>query len=320
MPNVRSLVQLPVVVVGHPLVQEFLDHLRYERYFSPHTLTCYSLDLNQFASYLAGGKRGAILAMEYRSDKKTTTPSVDVVRNLLLTATTKAIKEYQDFLMDEYLPATVGRKISALKSFYGFCLKRSHIRTNPSADVKHVPNKQRERKILSPRQVQKLMSAIDQTTVLGARDFAILEMMYSTGICGSEIVRLNKSDMNGGHVRVAVPRKRDRVVPVGTTAIEAVAKYWAIRVDSHEAMFVNKHGQRLSTRSVRRKLDKYLKLANMDPGICPRDIRHTHAAHMLEVGFGLADLQARLGHQSIDTTRAYTKKKEQNATEQAAAV
>jgi integrase/recombinase XerC len=143
----------------------------------------------------------------------------------------------------------------------------------------------------------------------------MLEVLFSTGVRVSELVDLNFADIDfeGHTIRVWGKGKKQRTAPIGTTAIAAIRKYLELRrADARSpsfdqnALFVNKHGQRLSTRSVRRKLDKYLADAGLDPSISPHTLRHSFATHMLNNGADLRSVQELLGHQSLSTTQVYT--------------
>jgi len=151
---------------------------------------------------------------------------------------------------------------------------------------------------------------------LGARDRAILETLYSTGIRVSELVALNMDDIDflGEVVHIRGKGKKERISPIGSSALQTIQHYLEFRnkraqsnsnFDS-KVLFVNKHGGRLSTRSVRRKMDKYLKMAGLDPAISPHTLRHSFATHMLNNGADLRSVQELLGHQSLSTTQIYT--------------
>jgi len=163
-------------------------------------------------------------------------------------------------------------------------------------------------------QIVKLLQTPKDGDILGARDKAMLECMYSTGIRVSELVGLNLEDVDfaGAVIKVRGKGRKERLAPMGVTAIAAIQKYLALRGGVVKdalptgALFVNKHGQRLSTRSVRRKLDKYLIEAGLDPDISPHTLRHSFATHMLNHGADLRSVQELLGHQSLSTTQVYT--------------
>ena len=322
----------------HPLVSEFLNYLRYERHFSPHTGKCYAADLHQFSQFLLGGPEAAMNAASPASRVQMhasmppsggasgpaggiatatqTTSQTDVLRQKLLVADSAAIRAFLAFLTErEYSKATAARKLATLRSFYKFCLRRGYIQTNPVATIRTPKQEKRLPKFLDISQIQKLLTTPDDGSLLGARDRAMLETLYSTGVRVSELVALNVDDLDpvNGQLRVRGKGRKERITPIGPTAVTAIRRYLDMRQKDPRtttfdrlAMFVNKHGQRLSTRSVRRKLDKYLAEAGLDPSISPHTLRHTFATHMLNNGADLRSVQELLGHQSLSTTQVYT--------------
>jgi integrase/recombinase XerC len=170
-------------------------------------------------------------------------------------------------------------------------------------------------KAITIEQVERLLSAPSEGDVLGARDRAMLETLYSTGIRVSELVGLNAEDLDiaGEALQVRGKGKKERIVPLGSHAIAAIVRYLElVRAEikgepvASRPLFVNKHGGRLSSRSVRRKLDKYLKQVGLDPSISPHTLRHSFATHLLDNGADLRSVQELLGHQSLSTTQVYT--------------
>jgi integrase/recombinase XerC len=324
----------------HPLVTEFLDYLRYERHFSPHTGKCYAADLHQFGLFLTGGPAAAAAASTptrngshaFSSSQARTAggststapshaavmagPEAQRLRDKLLAVDANQIRSFLSFLHErEYSKATAARKLATLRSFYKFCLRRSYISANPVAAIRTPKQEKRLPKFLELEQIQKLLTTPDDTTLLGARDRAMLETLYSTGVRVSELVALNVADVDqvGRVLRIRGKGRKERVTPIGPTALTSVKKYLDMRATDprsatydHQPLFVNKHGQRLSTRSVRRKLDKYLVMCGLDPSISPHTLRHTFATHMLNSGADLRSVQELLGHQSISTTQVYT--------------
>jgi integrase/recombinase XerC len=143
-----------------------------------------------------------------------------------------------------------------------------------------------------------------------------METLYSTGVRVSEVVGLNIEDVDflGEVLHIRGKGKKERLTPIGSSAIQAVQRYMEFRNRRAQSngnfdpkvLFVNKHGKRLSTRSVRRKMDKYLKMAGLDPAISPHTLRHSFATHMLNNGADLRSVQELLGHQSLSTTQVYT--------------
>jgi integrase/recombinase XerC len=209
----------------------------------------------------------------------------------------------------------VARKLATLRSFYKFCLRRGYIQAHPLASIRTPKQEKRLPRYLELEEISKLLATPDDGTLLGSRDKAMFEMLFSTGLRVSELVDLNFSDvdMTARTVRVRGKGKKQRTTPIGQTAITATQKYLDLRKADprapgfdQEALFVNKHGQRLSTRSVRRKLDKYLAECGLDPSISPHTLRHSFATHMLNSGADLRSVQELLGHQSLSTTQVYT--------------
>lgn len=310
-----------------PLISEFLNYLSFERHFSPHTAKCYSADLKQFCEYLGSqasrDTNGTGTApADYSGGYATETPTGAAVatstdlKQKLVGMDAEQIRRYLAYLgkMD-YSKSTVARKLATLRSFYKFCLRRSYVEANPLASIRTPKQEKRLPKFLDIEQINTLLQTPDDGTLLGARDRAMLEVLYSTGIRVSELVDLNIGDVDslGQSLRVRGKGRKERVAPIGPTALAAINRYMELRKAdprsanfNQEALFVNKHGQRLSTRSVRRKLDKYLSQAGLDPTISPHTLRHTFATHMLDNGADLRSVQELLGHQSISTTQVYT--------------
>ena len=317
------------------LIDEFLNYLKFERHFSPHTAKCYAADLAQFCAFLsssAGGAGGgasgvsgdaALGAARPVTRAVAGSPGVETavlvepeVQQKLRAVDTERVKSFLAFLGTlNYSKSTVARKLATLRSFYKFCLRRGYVKAHPLASIRTPKQEKRLPKYLEIEQINKLLATPDDNTLLGARDRAMLEVLFSTGVRVSELVDLNFADVDftGGTVRVRGKGKKQRTTPVGPTAITAIQKYLELRrADARsarfdqEALFVNKHGQRLSTRSVRRKLDKYLAVCGLDPSISPHTLRHSFATHMLNNGADLRSVQELLGHQSLSTTQVYT--------------
>jgi integrase/recombinase XerC len=244
------------------------------------------------------------------------TPSTQELRELLVGVQTDQVRSFLGFLRDqEYSRSTTARKLATLRSFYKFCLRRGYVTSNPIAPIRTPKQDKRLPKCLEIDQVKKLLESPEDNTLLGARDRAMFETLYSTGIRVSELVAINRGDVDfaGEALHIQGKGKKERITPIGPSAIAAIRKYLGMRdadprkdAFDQQALFVNKHGQRLSTRSVRRKLDKYLTQAGLDPNVSPHTLRHSFATHMLNQGADLRSVQELLGHQSISTTQVYT--------------
>lgn len=318
-------------MIENPLVNEFLNYLNYERHFSPHTAKCYGADLTQFCAFLVSDAAGTApaTAMPMPSTLGATAPAssgeqptatavvVDTdLKQKLLAVTTEVVKAFLAFLAQKnYSKSTTARKLATLRSFYKFCVRRNYLEANPLLSIRMPKQDKRLPKFLTVEQVEKLLQTPDDGNLLGARDRAMLEVLYSTGIRVSELVDLNAEDVDftAQLVRIRGKGKKQRATPIGPTALGTITRYLEMRradVRSasfdQQALFVNKHGQRLSTRSVRRKLDKYLAISGLDPSVSPHTLRHSFATHMLDKGADLRSVQELLGHQSLSTTQIYT--------------
>jgi integrase/recombinase XerC len=292
-----------------PLVCQFLDYLKLERHFSDYTIKSYGADLFQFAQYLSGQiGRGANNAAQMLDGS-----SLDAKH---LAVEPIVIREFLAYLYGQnYTKSTTARKLATLRSFYKFLVRRGQLSVNPLSTIRTPKQEKRLPKVLDLEQVQKLLDAPGDGDLLSARDKAMLEVLYSSGIRVSELVELEMGDLDlqEGVLRVRGKGRKDRLTPIGSQAIKAVARYLEMRnADSRLAgqnlpvVFLNKHGGALSTRSVRRKLDKYLVQAGLDPGISPHTLRHSFATHLLNNGADLRSVQELLGHQSLSTTQIYT--------------
>ena len=307
------------------IVQEFLNYLRFEKRFSEHTAKCYGADLSQFGEFLIGASVGSQPADELISLPQQqggpatavatqTKPKVD---QLLVSVETDAVRTYLAFLNEkQYSKTTIARKLATLRSFYKFLVKRNQVSSNPVTVVRTPKQEKKLPRFLEYEEVKRLLETPPMDNWLGARDRAILETLYSTGIRVSELVALNMDDIDflGEVVHIRGKGKKERIAPIGSSALQVIQHYMEFRNKRAQSnsnfdsrvLFVNKHGRRLSTRSVRRKMDKYLKMAGLDPAISPHTLRHSFATHMLNNGADLRSVQELLGHQSLSTTQVYT--------------
>lgn len=309
------------------IVNEFLNYLKFERRFSEHTAKCYGADLTQFGDFLngvtedgSGIDHNSSLGHHEHDNGPATAVATQVkvdINQLLLSVNTESIRAYLAFLNEKsYSKATVARKLATLRSFYKFLVKRNHVSSNPVTPVRTPKQDKKLPRFLEYEEVKRLLETPPTNNWLGARDRAIMETLYSTGVRVSELVALNMEDIDflGEVIHVRGKGKKERIAPIGTSALQTIQHYMEYRnkraqnnsnFDS-KVLFVNKHGKRLSTRSVRRKMDKYLKMAGLDPAISPHTLRHSFATHMLNNGADLRSVQELLGHQSLSTTQVYT--------------
>lgn len=311
------------------ITQEFLSYLKYEKHFSGHTAKCYGADLEQFAGFLLAPQKHLSGTEEHTTEEAsapwsqqagsvaTASKTETKLEQLILDTDVNTIRKYMAYLNEQnYSKSTTARKLATLRSFYKFLVKRNHITSNPVTSIKTPKQEKKLPKFLEYEDVQRLLNTPPVDSWLGARDRAIMETLYSTGMRVSELVALNMDDVDflGEVIHIRGKGKKERLAPIGSSALQAIQHYIEFRnrrmandssFDSR-VLFANKHGQRLSTRSVRRKMDKYLTMAGLDPAISPHTLRHSFATHMLNNGADLRSVQELLGHQSLSTTQVYT--------------
>lgn len=318
---------------GNAVIEQFLHYLKFEKRFSEHTAKCYGADLAQFSQFLLNtsegvgqpshdgfGDSGLSSDLGHHdggvATAVATQTEVDIDQRLLAVDVDEA-RAYLSHLNEKnYSKATIARKLATLRSFYKFLVKTNRRDSNPLSAIRTPKQDKKLPRFLEFEEVKRLLETPPTDSWLGARDRAILETLYSTGIRVSELVGLNMDDIDflGEVVHIRGKGKKERITPISSSALQAIQHYMEYRNrraqnNSHfdsKVLFVNKHGQRLSTRSVRRKMDKYLKAAGLDPAISPHTLRHSFATHMLNNGADLRSVQELLGHQSLSTTQVYT--------------
>ena len=302
------------------LFQEFNNYLKFEKHFSEYTAKCYGADLKQFSEFvLTHSGHTAEVSAESQTDggvAVATETEVDI-QKLILDIQIEDVRQYLvELASHNYSKSTTARKIATLRSFYKFIVKRGYITTNPVLGIRTPKQEKKLPKFLEYEEVQRLLNTPPKDNWLGSRDRAILETLYSTGLRVSELVALNLEDIDflSEVIHVRGKGKKERISPIGSSALQAIQHYIEYRNKralnngdfDAKVLFVNKHGKRLSTRSVRRKMDKYLKMAGLDPEISPHTLRHSFATHLLNNGADLRSVQELLGHQSLSTTQVYT--------------
>lgn len=303
-------------------IEKFLRHLRDERNASPHTLRNYQSDLEQFLFYL--------------SPPNTNPPALAKIDHRL-------IREYLAYLHDQRLEkSSVARKLAALRSFFKFCVREGLLRQNPAGLVATPKLPKRVPAVLSAEEINSFLDSVaqmeaaaderaagslpkrhrpgaaeDESRLLLRRDRAILELLYAAGLRVSELVGLNIEDVdrNEQMLRVRGKGRKERIVPYGSKAQQALEHYWPVRVEllrkarrtgEEKAVFLNYQGRRLTTRSVGRIVKKYVRLVNINWDLHPHSLRHAFATHLLADGADLRAIQELLGHRSLSTTQKYT--------------
>lgn len=272
-------------------IDAFIRYLRLERDSSPHTLRNYRSDIVQFHRFLQA------------------LPSAGPVRLKKIDRLT--IRGYMALLQERGVgKRSLSRKISALRSFFRFLRREGVIASNPAGQVWLPRQEKKLPSFLNSEEIRVLLAAPDPATLLGLRDRAILETLYSTGIRVGALVGMNRGgiDLIGELARVKEKGKKERLCPLGSYAVRALRDYLKAfpQAASADPLFCNRTGSRLAAGSVRKLLDKYIKRAAIEKRITPHALRHSFATHLLNAGADLRSVQELLGHESLSTTQIYT--------------
>jgi integrase/recombinase XerC len=316
-------------------IEKYLGYLHSVRNSSPHTISNYGKDLAQFVAYL----------------------SPPGVQPPALTAVTHhMIREFVAHLHDQYLQkSSIARKLASLRSFFKYCVREGHLKESPARLVATPKLPKRIPSVLSAEEMNVFLNQLAPAQAVGdhaanegnlvnfparsktrnsarlieqglllRRDRALLELLYAAGLRVSELTGLNLSDIDQRErmLRVRGKGNKERIVPYGSKAQEALDKYWPLReqlllqtavsrasrrsAPHSEAVFLNYSGRRLTQRSVGRVVKKYVRLINANWDLHPHSLRHAFATHLLADGADLRAIQELLGHQSLSTTQKYT--------------
>ena len=268
-------------------IDKFMTYLDIEKNYSKHTLINYSSDLKVFSAFMPGKD---VQKMEH----------LDMRRFLA------------ELRQGNFAKASIARKLAALRSFFKFLYKEGYIKSNPASAITTPKLEKKLPTFLSVEEAAKLLEAPRDSDANGLRDRAILETLYSTGIRVSELVGIDADDVDfiSGVVKVTGKGNKERLVPIGDKALRIMRSYLEKR--SHplakeaKAVFLNKSGGRITDRSIRRVVDKYIRLMAMRQGISPHTLRHSFATHLLDRGADLRSVQELLGHMNLSTTQIYT--------------
>ena len=276
-------------------IERFLRYLKVERNASDLTIKSYREDLVTLANYL----EESLGAM----------PRPDQITPMDLRTFVAALHEA------EYAKSSVARKLASLRSYFRFCQREKLCESNPAKPLR---NPRRERKLphfLTTKEIGKLLNAPPREEPMGRRDRAIFETLYSAGLRVSELVGINMADLDliEGIVRVRGKGKKERLAPLGSFAVRAL-KHWlrfhqfkgSASESNNPPVFLNKFGKRITTRSIGRMVEKYLKLTGLDLRTSPHTLRHSFATHLLDSGADIRSVQELLGHKSLVTTQIYT--------------
>lgn len=275
----------------HSSIGSFLDYLKIERQASPHTLRSYHDDLEVFCRFL-----------EESQGENYDPTAVDSAR----------LRRYSAWLHGQgYAATTIARRLASLRSFFRYLRRSGSVSVDPCSGLRNPKQPKRLPRLLRIDDVIRVLDAIPVDVPQGVRDRAMLEILYGGGLRVSELVGLNLDDLDfeSELVRVRGKGRRERLTPVGQMAMHWVARYLPVRQPkrSHEpAVFLNRYGTRLTTRSVGRLLEHHLSRAGLVHAASPHTLRHSFATHLLDRGADLRSVQELLGHRNLTTTQIYT--------------
>lgn len=273
-------------------IKEFQNYLTEEKKASNNTISSYIRDINQFISYLGT-----------KNDNKN---MGDIVKS--------DIERYLDWLSKNgKSPATISRTVASLKCYFGFLIITAKVTSNPLLNIETVKTVKKLPQILTSREVELLLEQPECTDMKGYRDKAMLELLYATGIRVSELIALDRDDVNLSTGLISCRSSdKERMIPLYPAAIKAISDYinlvrnQMLAHPSESALFVNMNGERMSRQGFWKIIKHYQEKAHIDKEITPHTLRHSFAAHLLENGADLRSLQEMLGHADISSTQVYT--------------
>ncbi len=264
---------------------KFIHYLNIEQGVSPHTLRAYREDLKEFASFIDKDLKGI--------------DNLDI-RSFLASLHNRKLKK-----------SSISRKLATIRSFFKYLHREGHVTKNPAKLVSSPKVPRNLPKFLDIDETFSLMNTPRGDTFKATRDKAILELLYSSGLRVSELTSLDVVDLDNKEsvVRVKGKGRKERIVPIGSKAMEALQNYLPERVSLKKkspALFLNTRGGRLTQRSVSRILVQYSRMIHLEGDLSPHTLRHTFATHLLHEGADLRSIQELLGHSSLSTTQKYT--------------
>ena len=278
-------------------IDDFLEYLEITKNYSEYTIENYYKDIIQFKEYLDENYISSFLDVTYKD-----------VRFYF-----SYISNYKYDDTNTYKATTIMRKLSGVRSFYNYLIRKGKLNTNP---FKLLDNPKKERtlpKFLYYNELQKIIDSIDLNDNLGKRNFMIFELFYATGVRVSEIVNIEIKNIEFSHQIIKVMGKglKERVVPFNSVCAKVMKDYIAtsreaLLKESHDYLLVNNRGDALTTRGVRYILDQVVKNSGVQISLSPHMLRHTFATHLLDEGADLRVVQEILGHERLETTQIYT--------------
>ena len=280
-------------------IEGFGDYLRHQARFSPNTVKGYLTDVEGLRRYLEEN------GFDLDASGNAALQSVNV----------RWIRGYLKTLHETRKKSTIGRKLAALKGFFRYLVREGVIAKDPLVGFSTPKQEAPLVSFLSVDEAFRVLGCLPEEGILPARDRAVMEVLYSSGVRVSELVGLDWRDVDFslGVLKVFGKGSKERIVPVGEVALAALRDYaahqrgqWGREARGGEPVFLNRFGSRITTRSVARIVEKYLRLAGIPVRMGPHGLRHTFATHLLNAGADLRSIQELLGHASLSTTQRYT--------------
>ena len=280
------------------LIERYMRYLQYERNASPHTLRNYRSDLLQFRAFLAGDGDA---------------PEVSLIDAL-------SIRGFLAFLFEkENKKTSIARKLAAVRAFFKFLCREETIVENPAVHTARPKLPKTLPRIMTEEEINTMLDQLGKVARTGdtalIRDYAILELLYASGLRVSEVVSLDLRSVNfaDGMVLVRGKGRKERIVPFGSKAKEALSVYLPVRErilwerkTGSQALFISLRGKRLTTRSIDRLVKKHVRKFGPNVKTSAHSLRHAFASHLLTEGADLRAIQEMLGHASLSTTQKYT--------------
>ena len=275
--------------------EEFINFCRVERGYSDHSIVAYSKDLTELANYI---------------DDEKIEDNISKIDFFVLRGFVASLYDR------ELSKSSIERKISTLKSYFKFLYRKGILAENPARMLKFPKKEKYLPQVFNIDDIFNLLDLPDKKTPMGLRDALILELMYGTGVRVSELVGLDKTDIdfNGLRILVRGKGKKERIVPLAEELASMIKSYFKVmyqivaegRTVETDAVIINRLGSRMTDRTVRRVVEQYLTKAGLPLDYSPHSFRHTFATHLLEGGADLRSIQELLGHESLSTTQKYT--------------
>lgn len=274
------------------LIEKFLDYVRVQQNLSENTVKAYERDLASFSDFVANYWQKSLTDVDHY-----------LIRDYLASLHRKGLSN-----------SSIARQLAALRGFYKYLQKFGWMESNPTVSIRMPKKAHVLPQTLSVDETETLLCSIDTSTPLGLRDRAIFELFYATGIRLSELVALNVDQIYIGmeYVRVFGKGRKERIVPVGEYAVQALQEYIhkgrpLLCKPDEPALFVNHRGERLTCRGVQYLLNKHITQAAVNKHVSPHSLRHSFATHLLDAGADLRVVQELLGHVNLSTTQIYTR-------------